>query len=263
MLTHSCSIVHSHQLPGAVHCDDLAGGVTAWRFGGRGHALATILLLAWEFFGGAVSGQSPFGGALAGGYVSLESLLQNPDVRKELALSPQQLTKISELVRKLRDKHKPDLEGLRYEGPEGRDKMIELMKTISSEIIHQLDGVLTPTQVKRLKQIRYQAQGLLALLDPEVEQRLGLTTDEKQKIEALSQEMLEELHEVLNSKSDFQDALKRIAEVRNQSLRKALSVLNQKQHAAWDDLIGKPFDLKYMTNLERGMSGVRSPGPNR
>jgi hypothetical protein len=228
----------------------LAGRSLGDPLGGWRGAIATIVLLTPAVPGGAAQAQSPFGGALAGGYISLQSMLQNPDVRKELNLSPQQLTKIEVIMHKIRERHRPDVDNLRYEGPEGRDKMIALMKTVSSEVLDELAGDLKPGQVKRLKEIRYQAQGILALSDPGVELRLRLNTFEKDKIKDLSEDMMEQIHQVLeNSRGDFQEALARIGGIRLVSLHKALAILSDEQRRTWNELIGKPFDLKYMTRL--------------
>jgi len=238
-------------------CEHLAGGVTLRGLGGR----TATMFLAMAILAGGVAAQPPFGGILSGGLIRLESLLQNPDVRKELGLSPQQLTKISELIRAIRDKHIPELDKLRSQGPEGRDTMIALMKTISEQTIKELDGVLKPEQLKRLKQIRYQAQGFYALSEPEVQRRLALTADEMAKIKSLSEEMTDQIGEILkNSQLNSQESLRRIVEVRKETMMKALAALNDEQRVTWRELIGTPFDLKFMATLDRRSgSDRRSP----
>ena len=205
-------------------------------------------------------GQPPFGGWPTGASGRLEWLLQNPDVRKELKITPSQRTRIGEVSRSLREKHRPEFERLKNEGTNGQAKMLALIGTISEESAKEMEGVLTPEQMKRLRQIGVQALGLEAFSDPGVERELGLTPEQKEKLATIASGMHSEIRNVINShQGDFEAGVKKVREIRKQSVDKAVTVFSDDQRKAWKQIAGAPFDLKFMPTARRRPEALLPP----
>jgi hypothetical protein len=211
-------------------------------------------------FAAVAPGQPPFGGWPTRASGGLEWLLQNSDVRKELKITPSQRTKIGELSRSLHEKHRPELERLKNEGANGRAKMLALMANISEESAKEMETVLSPEQMKRLRQIGVQALGLEAFFDPGLERELGLTPEQKEKLATIASDMHNELRNLINShQGDFEAGVKKVRQIRKQSVDKALTVLSDDQRKAWEQIAGAPFDLKFMPTARRRPEGLPPP----
>jgi len=220
-------------------------------------SLAILALLA---FVAVALAQPPFGGWPTGASGKMEWLLQNPDVRKELKLTPAQRTRIGELSRSLREKHWTEFERLKNEGANGQAKMLALVAAISEESAKEMDRVLSPEQMKRLRQIAVQALGLEAFSDPGVERELGLNALQKDRLATIASDMHNKVRNVINShQGDFEAGVNKVRVIRKQSVDKALTVLTDDQRKAWKQITGTPFDLKFMPTVRRRPEGVPPP----
>src|SRR5215472_6741883 len=108
------------------------------------------------------------------------AMLQNESVQKELKLTDEQKTKLREALEKVRDNHKDDLAKLRDLSNEERQK---LLRTVAEESQKAIAGVLDEKQMKRFKQIGWQASGANALNDPDVQKTLKLSDEQKKKLQ--------------------------------------------------------------------------------
>jgi hypothetical protein len=198
---------------------------------------------------GLVASQPPFLAGAMGGFGSFEMLLQNPDVGKELKLAPDQLPKIGEMMRSIRDRHKQEFAEFRTLDAEKRKA---LMKAISDQTVHELATVLKPEQLRRLKQLRCQAQGLQAFFDPVVEQVLNLTAGEKEKIKSLADDLQDDIRAALQAyQGDFRGGMKKIGELRRGAVDKAVALFTVEQRKTWKELTGPPFELKLAPQFSR------------
>jgi hypothetical protein len=171
-------------------------------------------------------------------------LMQSPEVQKELHLDKEQVQKIDELVRVVREKHTHDWDELRSLAPaERRRKQSDLAKTISQEIRRRLAEVLTPKQAKRLEQIRRQRQGLAAFTDPKVEKALHLSDEQKSKLKRINADAAQEARMVFRAgaPSSFPEKLTKIEAIGRKAVEKAVALLTDEQKKTWRELIGKPF----------------------
>src|SRR5438128_2399502 len=133
----------------------------------------------------------PVAGLAASGTV--ETLLQQPDVQTELKLSTQQIEKIHQITRSVREKHIGDFARLRNLGMEERRRQeADLTKAISQEIMRALGDVLQPGQARRVEQIHLQRQGLRAFSDPKIEKALRLTEEQKDKLKIIAEDVAKE-----------------------------------------------------------------------
>ena len=148
--------------------------------------------------GGRGQGRGGFGQG-RGGQMTPMTLLMRGDVRKDLDLSEEQITKV-EALQPQRGQGGPGGAGGGQRGQGGgqgggqrgqgggqgggqmtedqRAAMAEAAKKRADEQKAAIAGILTPAQVTRLSEIGYQLQGTMAIMQADTQKALGL--DEKQ-----------------------------------------------------------------------------------
>jgi hypothetical protein len=211
----------------------------------------------------AVQAQRGFG--RGGGMGGPLGLLSNPSVQKELGLSEDQVKKVQTVTKEITDKHADERAEIRQLGrgsDEAREKSQALNKKIADEMKEGLKGVLTTKQEKRLNQIALQARGIQAFNDPEVQKKLDLKDDQKEKLKTIAEDSQNEIREAFQGAraggGDFQEAMKKITALRKEALDKATSVLDDTQKKTWQDMTGKPFQIQFPARGGRG--GRRGAG---
>ncbi len=164
-------------------------------------------------------------------------LLMNPDVKRELKLTDDQLTKLQDALGKVQDKHKDDFARFREMSNDERQKVI---RSISEDYNKAVAGVLDEKQMKRFKQIQWQIAGVGALEDPEVQKALNLSDDQKKKLVAVFEDANKKAQDLFRSgnvegKRDEFEKLRKDAEDR------AYNVLTEEQKKKWKEMQGEPF----------------------
>jgi Spy/CpxP family protein refolding chaperone len=149
-------------------------------------------------------------------------LLQNEQVQKELQLTEEQKQKLQGLGREMRDNR-------------------GAMQAKVAEI-------LQPSQVERLKQIRLQVGGPMAVLQPDVAKDIELTDEQRGKIKAIMEQGRAKAFGDLSP----EQRREKMQQVRKEHAAKVLEVLTPQQREKLDTLKGPKFDLD--------MSKVRKPG---
>jgi hypothetical protein len=192
-------------------------------------------------------GQGGRGGG-RGGFGGLGMLIRNETVQKELKLSSDQVEKATEAVQKVQEKHQDEFAGLRdLQGDERREKMTTLTKTVSMEQEKALDGILNPDQIKRLKQIELQQRGAQAFTDPEVESKLKLTADQKEKIKTIEADAQAERRELFQGGGgggDRAEMQKKMAAFNKATMERISAVLTSDQKATWKEMTGAPVEIQ-------------------
>ena len=162
------------------------------------------------------------------------ALLGADSVVKELKLTDDQKAKVKVINEKAQTAMRDAMEGMRDLDPEERQqKMAEMQKTMQTVREGQskaLQGVLQNNQVKRLMEIFIQLRGEQALRDPEVQNALGLSEDQKAKI------------------------------------RSILEILTEDQKAAFEKMKGEKFDVGTIRMGGPGFGGGgerRRPAPSK
>ena len=128
-----------------------------------------------------------------------------PEVQKEIELTDDQKAELGKLRNEIRDQIRNQMQdsfnGMRDLSDEERqariDKIREQMDTIRKDVEGKLQKVLLPNQFDRLKQIdlqsRIQREGAGALSQGELADQLGLTDDQKEKLQQKSEEVQKDL----------------------------------------------------------------------
>jgi hypothetical protein len=203
--------------------------------------LCLIAMLAAPAFAQGRGGFGRFGGG------SLAGLLGNASVQKELKLDDEQIGKAKEVSEKISGEIREKSQGLQDLSPdEQREKRMAITKEFNEATIKAAGAFLKPEQIARLKQVSYQAQGAMAFRDPEVISKLNLTDSQKSDIQAINQESMSQMREIFQSAQDDREgAMKKMTELRKETLEKVAAKLNDEQQKSWKELIGAPFEVKY------------------
>ncbi|MGV3616779.1 MAG: hypothetical protein ACO1SV_15740 [Fimbriimonas sp.] len=179
--------------------------------------------------GGGGFGQR--GGQQGGGQI-----LYRAEVQTELGLSDEQKTKLTELRQSQR--------GNRQRGGGGNR---EEMQARRAEQQKKLAEILTPDQVKRLKEIQLQLAGPQAIANSETQKELGLDAAQIKKIEDLQKTYREAMQSVREkTRNGDLDREKAAAaqKTNNDALRAELQkVLTAAQAEKLKSMGGKPFKL--------------------
>jgi Spy/CpxP family protein refolding chaperone len=182
-----------------------------------------------------------------GGFSGIAGLLQREEVRKELGLSEDQISKLKDVRDKVREVLKDDLEKLRDLGrEERREKMAEFAAKSRTEWTKVLADVLKPDQQKRLLQIEIQHGGDNVFNLPEVEKALKLSDSQKDKMKAIREESRKEIQKLLEDRENFRQNREKIEEIRKTTRTNVENVLDEEQKKIFQDLQGEKFELSRM-----------------
>jgi hypothetical protein len=172
-------------------------------------------------------------------------LLWLESVQKELRLTEEQTAKGKEISRTVHEQFAGQIEELKsLEEAEKQERSRELRKRIGEKTNEALSQALNSEQSKRLKQINLQILGVQALNEPAVQAYLKLTNDQKEALKSVGADAARQIREALpTTESEYKAAGKKIENVRKAAMDKAMAVLSSKQKAAWQKLVGRPFDI--------------------
>ncbi|MGE0758939.1 MAG: hypothetical protein AB7F89_10655 [Pirellulaceae bacterium] len=191
-------------------------------------------------FGGGPGG---FGGPGFGGGGGLAGLLQRRDVQEELELLDDQKQQLTALAEKSRERMS---EMFRRGGNDGgnRDELRDRMRQFTSEITAEVEKVLLPHQMKRLRQIEVQSRMRFGLgLGGEMASQLGLSESEQETLRNKARDLEQEM-------------AKKTAELRRQYQEQLIAQLSPAQQAQVKEMVGEPFEFKD----EPGQGGPGGPG---
>lgn len=170
--------------------------------------------------------QRPRGG-FGGGLIFL---LGQKSVQEELKLSGEQIKQVQELAEKQRA-NRPNFQGLDRE--EIQKKMAELRKAENEA----LAKILKPEQLKRVKQISVQQQGVRAVFNEDVAKALKITDEQKDKFREIQRHAFEEMQGLGRDEEGF----KKRQEIMKATNEKMMGVLTAEQKAKLKEMQGKPF----------------------
>lgn len=224
-------------------------------------------------FRGGPGGGGPGGGGFGGGGDSDSALLRAPEVRKELELMPDQEAALVELEKRGAERPQdgdggfdPRKFDFRNASEEERAEMFTKIQTMRKEQAEkrraQLEEVLFPEQMERLAQLSLQLRGVAALADPEVQQKVGITETQVEKLKEFRTEqetkMRESMREVWQS-GDREGMREKMKEMRDEAEAAVMKQLEPEQRKKFDEMKGEPFDFSQIQRPEGGR-GDRGAG---
>jgi hypothetical protein len=206
----------------------------------------------------AQQGRGGFGMGMGGGPVNL---LGNPSVQKELKLDEAQIAKVTGLTTATREKMASVREKVAdLEGQERFTKQQELSKPINEEALKTAAEFLKPEQLKRLHQIELQQRGAMALSDPVVVKKLGITEEQTTKVKSILADQQSEMQEIRQAGgNDFQAMMPKITALRKETNTKVMGIMTEDQKKTWKEMTGEPFEV--IQQPGRGGRGGRGGNP--
>jgi len=220
-------------------------------------SLVAVVLVASPVLGQQGRGR----GGLFGRTQSLVSLAGNEAVQKEIGLTD--ASKVTALATEYREAITQELSGLDFAGirdlPEAeqaakrqefRTKSEAAAKKVNATLEPKLKELLTADQLKRLGEIKIQANGISSLVDAAVVKELGLSEEQQKKIADIRAEGDKATTELFRGGN--QEAFAKIRELTEQTLAKATDVLNAGQKEKLAGLKGKAFDVSQLGFGGRG-----------
>jgi Spy/CpxP family protein refolding chaperone len=113
--------------------------------------------------------------------------------------------------------------------------------------------ILTPEQLTRLRQIRLQVQGPRAVLNPKTAEKLGITSEQREKIIGTFKGAKKDFVALFEGGANREDIGAKLVELRRQLTEQTLSVLTEDQRARWKELTGEPIsgDLHFFGHHAR------------
>lgn len=215
-------------------------------------AILSVMALAAGVFaqgGGRGGGGQRFGfGGRGGGAMGL---VNRDDVKDELKLTGDQTTKLADLRQAQRTRMQEAFQasGIQFGGgppdDDTRKKMADVMAKVQEQNQKDLDGILTPEQNKRLKELVVQRSGNAIAVDPMFQKDLGITDDQKKKFADLQQKQQEAMMQLFQnqdmSREDRQAAMEKNTKIMNDEIGK---ILTDDQKAKIKTMGGAPFTFK-------------------
>lgn len=169
----------------------------------------------------------------------LIGLLRREDVRKELKLTQDQITKLEALMEQFRGQlGQRDPQGAR--DPNAMRERMQKMEAAIKEI-------LNVEQFKRLQELRLQLEGPSAIARPDVQEKLGLSEAQKKQIEEIlnkSQEEMRTMFQQGGGAGNREEAMEAFRKMREETDKKILAVLTEEQRKKWETMLGKPFKFE-------------------
>lgn len=166
------------------------------------------------------------------------AMLSNPSVQKDIELVGDQLKKVQELQSNFAQRMKDEIGDL-SKGGLGADRfkgIPDLMKRLREEQQTEMESLLLPHQIDRLKQVALQthmkrAGAASALVSEALANELGITDAQKEKLKARAEEIKVKLAEEM-------------AKLKEQAQEDLLSVLDATQRAKLKEMTGDKFESR-------------------
>ncbi len=195
--------------------------------------------------GGGFGGFGGFGGRGADAL----SLVQIPQVQEKLELTDEQKQQIQQLVEARRNQPRPDFGDFRNLSEEQRRERFTQMREEgekrNAEVRAKLKEILVGPQNVVLDQLVIQRQGLAALLNPEVAQKLSLSAEQQEKIRTTMDENGQRIREAFGNSQggDREAARARMEQLQKENEDKVLAHLTDAQKQQFTELKGEPFEF--------------------
>lgn len=201
-------------------------------------ALGAVALLS----GPALAQRQPGGRGQGGG---LTQLVQNKSVQDELKIDKDQAAKVKEALDKVREDLKDEYTKVGRRSTASDDEKAAARKKIEEAGTKAITGTLKDDQVKRLRQIERQQQGVALLQGEEVQKTLKLKDEQKEKIKTIAADLEKDVRELSGGGGGRNPETRtKIQGLRKEAMTNALKVLTDDQKKAVKDLTGEPFEVK-------------------
>ncbi len=174
----------------------------------------------------------------------LTSLLRAEQVHRELALSAAQIGDVEKTAGEV------DLPLWRLRDLPVKERN-EAADPFIQRLTDRLSQILSARQLERLNQIVWQAQGIEAVLEPQVTARLSLSAEQINDIQAALSASYHRISS-LQMNTEIRPETRKAAyarKLRAEAERSVLAVMDSRQQRVLTMLMGRPFDLSQVRGL--------------
>jgi hypothetical protein len=206
-------------------------------------ALAAFALLALSLVAASAQGG---GGRRGGGFgrnAGGLALLRMESVQKELKMTPDQIAKVDTKQQELRQQ----MRELRQNGGDDPRAAMEKMQELNHKAVAE---ILDETQQKRFHQLELQREGPAALAHKEVQDKLGLSEDQRSKIADIQRKAGEDMRSMMEGKNlremsddERRTMMEKMRSMQKETGEKMLAVLTDDQRSKWTDMQGAKFEF--------------------
>jgi hypothetical protein len=184
----------------------------------------------------------------------MAGLLSMDEVRKELEMTDEQVTKLQEARTKMFETMRSsggfNREEFQNLSDEERQKRMETFRAdMEKRTSDMLKEVLLPGQIQRLEQLSLQREGTQALGNQKVINALNITPEQQAELTKIGEGVRAQITEIYQGAgrdaTEEQRAQNRekVDAIRKAAEKKAIGVLSDEQKAALGKLMGKPFEF--------------------
>jgi hypothetical protein len=223
-------------------------------FNGLKAAIAVSIVAA-----ASVALAQPGGGrGMAGRTNDLSFFLAIEPVQNELQLTDEQKAS----AQKMADDNRQAMMDLRNSGA-SPEEMGEKIQERAKENKKKVDELLKPEQRERLEQIALQIGGGAALSRPEIADKLGLSDEQKKKLQKLSEDAQQKRMDLFSAgppsdPQEMQDRMQKVQKINDEQKASAMEILTAEQKDQFNKMQGKKFDfdpMQLMRGFGRGAGG--------
>lgn len=176
-----------------------------------------------------------------------EFLVFREKVQEELKLADNQKKKLQKRLQDTIQDAMQFFQKLGDKDPEEREKGLQAYREKAHENLTAfLDGLLQEEQLKRLRQVVLQREGMFALGHPEVVKELELTDQQRQQFFEVLQEMQKTMEPLIKEAQDNgkpEELGPKLLKIRKEHESKIEAILTPAQKKQWKEILGKPLDL--------------------
>jgi hypothetical protein len=158
-------------------------------------------------------------------------LIAQESVQKELKVTGEQKWKINKIADKAEKRFREIIDG---------DKSDEKLVELEQENQKVITALLSPEQSQRLKEITYQQDPAMALIDPEVSEALNLTEEQQREVWSIHRETRGVMQKLSKLAPTAENQKKR-DDLRKGREDMLMALLTPAQKTKWTALQGEPF----------------------
>ncbi|HXG10212.1 MAG TPA: hypothetical protein VNK04_10515 [Gemmataceae bacterium] len=172
-----------------------------------------------------------------------QPLFMNAAVRRELNITDEQLSRLSQALDRTFGRFQDDIARLNTLDERARAAQLQqLGRNFDALMMRSAGDILNEQQLTRLRQLEVQRRGFGALIDAEVQQRLNLTADQVARLRALNEEFERESRDILKGADPNRElALQRYNEFQTRIWDRVNTILNEQQRRTWAQMTGNRF----------------------
>lgn len=196
--------------------------------------------------------------------ISQQPWFSDQGIRNQLRINEDQFNRLNKVYGEQWNRYNTGISGLNNLEPAQRtQKMQQMSQDFYRGVNDAAKEVLNAEQMSRYNQLYLQHQGWQAFDDPEIQRKLNLTDEQRQKINQLQSDYQTQWGN-LNKEfgTDREGAARRYNELRQKNREQMNSLLNEQQRQTWREMTGDPFDFPH-TFGPQGQSGTNQNNQNQ